>query len=202
MKTSTIAEKYKINAKQFEDYLRQNDLHYTMGIFGDCNVEEKYVEEYVNSFNLWLESEKNSFIQAKTVSEAPQPAASSNSPDAAFTNSAPSINNADMTNYTGKKSTTGISLNEYDLVLDIASIKMMGLISIICAILNPIVTLICGILGKQRGQNLTYIPPELTKSYKQAIEYNEKGIGVSSILLVIEAIAVLIGIIVLIAQLV
>ena len=92
------------------------------------------------------------------------------------------------------------NIKDIDVVLSITSIKRMGLISIICAILNPIVTLICGVLGKKRGEELYGVPRELKGSLGEAIEYNAKGIKVSIIVLVIEAIAALIGIIAFLAE--
>ena len=77
--------------------------------------------------------------------------------------------------------------------MQINSIRTMGLMSIVIAFLNPIIGLVCGTIGKARGERLTAVPSELDNSLTDAVEYNEKGVKVSSIILVIEIIVSIIG---------
>lgn len=50
MKIKDIAIKYNINGSQFEKYVRENKLRFTLGAFSNVSVEDSDVEQYVAMF--------------------------------------------------------------------------------------------------------------------------------------------------------
>ncbi len=50
MKTSEIANKYRISQKSFEDYLIERDLKFSEGRFNNKIVNDSLVDEYVNAY--------------------------------------------------------------------------------------------------------------------------------------------------------
>ncbi|MBQ9517031.1 MAG: hypothetical protein IJR60_03040 [Eubacterium sp.] len=182
MKTKVIAQKYNLNQADFEDFLRTNNLD-CFEKHNSIDVYDYFVEEYVAKYNQWIIANGKNNSEDNTDIKQPQESVNKqNGIEIKMGNSDAVDNNIKGFNY-----------KTIDIIVQINSIRTMGLMSIVIAFLNPIIGLVCGTIGKARGERLTAVPSELDNSLTDAVEYNEKGVKVSSIILVIEIIVSIIG---------
>lgn len=89
-----------------------------------------------------------------------------------------------------------IDYKSLDIVMQIQSVRRMGITAYIIAFFDPIVSLILAIMGKNRGYSFSDTPNELKESLENAIDYNERAKKLSILFLFIDIIIGIIGFIV------
>ena len=196
MTANAISQKYHISYTAFIGFLHHSNLNYTSGKLDDI-VDDGLVESYVNMFK---ESE---YYVPKIVEEEEKPIADDlqQNEEQFFSvpvnnNEKPYINNKDNSKPLSKV----ISVKELNCVLEIQAIKRMGIISFVCAFFNPLIGLIIGIIGKNRGNSMYDAPISLNRELSDALWYTKRGIALSLIFLVLYAIGVIISLIITLIQ--
>ncbi len=181
-----ISKKYDLDYGDFLDFLTDNNLEIEKGNAPfERSIKTENIKKYVSMYT----GEPIENIKPVSVNKKEKKKGDTDSKDCITNSSVLPENNHKQSTIV----TNSVSAKDIDIVLSIASIRRMGLISIICAILNPIITLICGSIGKRRGYELHSVPSELKASLNEAIGYNQKGITLSIVFLVIDIIAAIIA---------
>ena len=177
-----ISKEYNLSYTDFLSFIIKNDLKYENGATpSERSIKTENIEEYVEQFKRTDEYKAYLDREVKRSSQSDESNIAGETPQ----NDQPSkslLFSREAQQY--NIITDAITI---DLILRIGSIRTMGLIARVCAILNPVLTLICAIIGKKRGSELI-VPNELQSSLNEAIRHNNAGIALSVILILLDVI--------------
>lgn len=149
-----------------------------------CNKCGKYIDIDKEQYNL-DEIKKKEYSQKTKPKEINSKSSNSKSIS--------NIEKADTKKEKVNNINSSLSAKELDIVMSIASIKRIGIIAMFCAFFNPVITLFLASFGKGRGKQLKEVPSELNVSLNEAIWYNQRGITISVLLIVLDVLAAIIG---------
>ncbi len=179
-----ISNKYGIDADSFEAFLIRYNFDFEEEEVSRA-VKDDLVDNYVKMYKVYT----NKLSQANNTENAGNMSISVNDIKENCADKTVTVKNSlpkEQQNKNMEQKKKSNRIVAFDVVFQINSIRRMGLISIICAVFNPLVTLICAKIGKRRCDNLKGIPVELKNSYYDALKYNNIGVKVSTVLLILD----------------